>query len=107
MNVNEWICFFLLVHDKAFYLFSQPTATTINNSTNNDHNKSSYDQRTKQAHEKLISNLNSARPPFLPTNKYSTQRIYTNPLQSLTTNNNDSSSRVREKKKPNVEMHEN
>ncbi|CAF1625633.1 unnamed protein product [Rotaria sp. Silwood1] len=74
----------------------QSNISTSTNSTNNDLNKSnisSNDQRTKQTHDKTVSNLSttSTRPTFLSANKYSltnSQRTFTNPLQSLTTNNN-------------------
>ncbi|CAF1620451.1 unnamed protein product [Adineta ricciae] len=66
---------------------SNPSIST-NNSSNNELTKSTpltFEQRSKQINEK--STLNSTRPGFLVTNKYS-QRTFTNPLQSLTTNNN-------------------
>ncbi|CAF5064646.1 unnamed protein product, partial [Rotaria sp. Silwood1] len=53
---------------------------STNNSSSNDLNKSnisSYDQRTKQAYDKLVSNLiptpstsTTVRPTFLSTNIY-------------------------------------
>ncbi|CAF3700278.1 unnamed protein product [Adineta steineri] len=82
-------------------------STSNNNSTNNDLNKSntsSYDQRTtKPSFDKLVSNstttsttttptTTTSRPALLSTNKYSisnSQRTFTNPLQSLTANNNN------------------
>ncbi|UJR34253.1 hypothetical protein I4U23_021657 [Adineta vaga] len=65
------------------------TPVSTNNSSNTEVTKSTpltFEQRSKQTNEKPTLNSNSTRSGFLSTNKYS-QRTFTNPLQSLTTNN--------------------
>jgi len=78
--------------------YSKPNADESTNSLNNELNVSSFDQRTK-SHLNFATNLTStpSRQNFLsnqrnPINNTS-QRTFTNPLQSLTTNQLDFSSR--------------